>query len=189
MLSKEMTMTDALRRVVESRRGQEAIVCGEVGELACRSDSVMLGYHGAPEATAEVIDEEGRYYTGDLARVDEEGYLHIVGRKKDLIIRGGQNVYPAEIERYLTAHPAIREAAVVGVPSEVGGESVYAFVLLEEGAEITSQEVLSYCRAELEPFKIPRQVRFLPDFPRTGTGKPQKFKLREMALEDRKGGT
>jgi fatty-acyl-CoA synthase len=159
---------------------------GEVGELACRSESVMSGYYHAPEATAQVIDEEGWYYTGDLARIDEDGYVHIVGRIKDVIIRGGQNIYPAEIEAYLAAHAKIREAAVAGVPSALGGESVWAFVLLQEDVEMTAQELLAYCRQELEAYKIPSQVRFVADFPRTETGKPKKFELRQayLATED-----
>jgi fatty-acyl-CoA synthase len=140
----------------------------------------MLGYYQAPEATAEVIDEHGWYYTGDLAQLDERGYLHIVGRVKDVIIRGGQNIYPAEIETYLAAHPRIREAAVVGVPDAVSGEAAWAFVLLEPGVEMTAREVVDYCREALEPFKIPAQVRFVDDLPRTETGKPRKFRLREM---------
>ena len=154
---------------------------GEVGELLCRSESVMLGYYRAPEATAEVVNDEGWYHTGDLAVMDEQGYLRIVGRKKDLIIRGGQNIYPAEIEGYLQSHEKIKEAAVVGVPAAVGGEAVWAFIILEEDAEMTAEEVLEYCRAGLEAYKIPNQVRFVPDFPRSAMGKPQKFKLREMA--------
>jgi acyl-CoA synthetase (AMP-forming)/AMP-acid ligase II len=161
---------------------------GQVGELACRSDSIMLGYYRAPELTAEVMDEDGWYYTGDLAVIDEAGYVHIVGRKKDVIIRGGQNIYPAEIEAYLTSHPKVREAAVVGVPSAVGGESVWAFVIPEGGAEMTAQEVLDYCRVALEPYKIPGHVQFVTDFPRSETGKPLKFRLREMALHETKGG-
>jgi acyl-CoA synthetase (AMP-forming)/AMP-acid ligase II len=157
---------------------------GQVGELACRSEGVMRGYYQAPEVTAEVLDEDGWYYTGDLARIDENGYVQIVGRKKDLIIRGGQNIYPAEVESHLTAHPRIREAAVVGVPSAVGGESVWAFVILEEGVELTSREVVDHCRAALERYKIPSRVRFMDDFPRSNTGKPQKFKLRQMALQE-----
>ncbi len=171
----EIKIVDDERREVEP---------GRVGELACRGDNVMLGYYRAPDATAAVIDEDGWYYTGDLAFVDEQGYLHIVGRKKDVIIRGGQNIYPAEIEAYLAAHPKIREAAVVGVPSAVGEEHVWAFVLLEDGAEMTTQEVLAYCRAALEAYKIPSRVRFVSEFPRSETGKPQKFKLREMALQE-----
>ena len=180
-------------KVVDEQRRE--LPAGQVGELVCRSDSVMLGYYRAPEVTAEVIDEEGWYYTGDLARIDEQGYLHIVGRKKDTIIRGGQNVYPAEIETYLVAHPGIQEAAVVGVPAPVGGESVWAFVRLEEGVELEERQVVDYCRAELEPFKVPSQVRLVADLPRTQTGKPRKVELREMAVgetndkEDTEGGT
>jgi acyl-CoA synthetase (AMP-forming)/AMP-acid ligase II len=160
---------------------------GQVGELACRSDSVMMGYYQAPEATAQVIDEEGWYYTGDLARMDEQGYIQIVGRIKDLIIRGGKSIYPAEIENHLTSHAKIREAAVVGVPDALEGESVWAFLLLEDGVEMTVREVLDHCRLELELSKVPSQVRFLDEFPRTSTGKPQKFRLRERALGDIQG--
>jgi acyl-coenzyme A synthetase/AMP-(fatty) acid ligase len=167
-------------KVVDESRHE--LDTGQIGELACRSKGVMLGYYRAPKATAQVIDEEGWYYTGDLARIDEDGYVHIVGRIKDVIIRGGQNIYPAEIEAYLAAHDGIREAAVVGMPSAVGGESVWAFVLLQEGVKMTGQEVLAYCRQELEPSKIPSQVRFVADFPRTETGKPKKFELRQAFL-------
>ena len=173
-------------KIVDEQR--HALPPGQVGELACRSDSVMLGYYHAPDATAEVMDEDGWYYTGDLAVMDDEGYLRIVGRKKDVIIRGGQNIYPPEIEAYLASHPKIREAAVVGVPAAVGGESAWAFVILEDGAEMTVQQVLDYCRAELEPYKVPARVRFVADFPRSQTGKPQKFKLRSLACQATQGG-
>jgi fatty-acyl-CoA synthase len=168
-------------RIVDDQRRE--LPPGQVGELACRSDSVMLGYYRAPEMTAEAMDEDGWYYTGDLAVIDDEGYLRIVGRKKDVIIRGGQNIYPAEIEIYLTSHPGVREAAVVGVPSAVGGESAWAFVILENGAEMTAQEILDYCRAELEPYKIPGHVQIVTEFPRSETGKPQKFKLRALVSQ------
>ncbi len=157
---------------------------GQVGELVCRSGGVMLGYYRSPELSAQVLDEDGWYYTGDLAVLDERGYLRIVGRKKDLIIRGGQNVYPAEIENVLVAHPQIREAAVVGVPAAVGGERVWAFVRLEEGTQMAPQAVIDYCRQELEAYKIPSQVRIVDEFPRSATGKPQKFMLREAALQE-----
>ena len=157
---------------------------GQVGELACRGDSVMMGYWRAPDRTAEVVDEEGWYYTGDLATIDEQGYLRIVGRKKDMIIRGGQNIYPAEIETYLTGHDKVKEVAVVGVPAPIAGERVWAFVILEEGAEMTARQVLDYCRGGLEVYKIPDRVRFVKDFPRSASGKPQKFKLREAALRE-----
>ena len=168
-------------KIVDEQR--QELPPGQVGELACRSDSVMLGYYRAPEATAEVIDEQGWYYTGDLARMDENGYVRIVGRKKDMIIRGGQNIYPAEIEAYLVSHPKIREAAVVGMPSAMGGETVWAFVLLQDGVQMTEQEVLDHCRAELEPFKIPSHVQFVSEFPRSDGGKPLKWELRRTAMQ------
>jgi len=173
-------------KIVDDQRRE--VPRGQVGELACRSDSLMLGYYRAPEATAQVLDDEGWYYTGDLAWQDEEGYLHIVGRKRDIIIRGGQNIYPAEIEAFLMAHPKIQEAAVVGVPLGFGGESAWAFVIAAPGAELTPQEVLDYCRSHLEPYKIPAVVRIVPDFPRAEGGKPQKFVLRAMALRETEGG-
>jgi fatty-acyl-CoA synthase len=169
-------------KIVDEQRRE--LPPGEVGELACRSEGVMLGYYRAPETTAQVLDEDGWHYTGDLARIDERGYVQIVGRKKDVIIRGGQNIYPPEIESYLTAHPKIREAAVVGVPAALGGESAWAFVILEHGAAMTPREAVDYCRVALEPYKIPSEVRFVADFPRTATGKPQKFRLRAMALAE-----
>lgn len=175
-----------VRIVDEARR---PLPPGKIGELACRFEGVMLGYHRAPERTAEVLDEEGWYYTGDLAWMDERGYLHIVGRKKDVIIRGGQNIYPEEVESYLVAHPKIRQAAVVGVPGALGEESVWAFICLEEQGEMTAQEVLDYCRAGLEPFQIPSQVRFLSELPQGEPGKSQKFKLREIALAEQSEGS
>lgn len=168
-------------KVVDSQRRD--LPPGEVGEVACRSESLMLGYYRAPNDTAEVIDEAGWYYTGDLGTMDEQGYLRIVGRKKDVIIRGGQNIYPEEIETYLRTHPRIREAVVVGVPAAVGGENAWAFVRPEDGVELDEQEVVAFCREELEPYKIPSQVRIVSDLPRSETGKPQKFKLREEAIQ------
>lgn len=163
---------------------------GQVGELACRGENLMLGYYRAPDLTAQAVDNEGWYYTGDLAVMDERGYVRIVGRKKDMIIRGGQNIYPQEIEQFLAAHPRIKEAAVVGVPQPIGGERVWAFIIPETPAEggteapLTAREVLNYCRRELEAYKLPDQIRFVDDFPRAASGKPQKFKLRELALQE-----
>jgi acyl-CoA synthetase (AMP-forming)/AMP-acid ligase II len=168
-------------RIVDEHR--RPLPPGQVGELACRSDSVMLGYFGAPEETAEVLDEEGWYYTGDLASIDEKGYVRIVGRLKDVIIRGGQNIYPAEIESLLASHPKIQQAAVYGVPAPVGGEKIWADVILEPGVKMTPGEVLAFCRAELEAYKIPSHVEILEDFPRSETGKPQKYILRERAMQ------
>jgi len=157
---------------------------GEVGELWVRTEGRMVGYWGAPDLTAQVVDEEGWYHTGDLAVMDEEGYLRIVGRKKDMIIRGGRNIYPEKIERHLMTHPAVREAAVVGVPRGLGGEEVWAFVIPEDGTDLTSRQVREHCRGVLEPYEIPQVVRIVDDFPRSSTGKPQKFRLREMALQE-----
>jgi fatty-acyl-CoA synthase len=173
-------------KVVDDERRE--LPPGEMGELACRGDSVMMGYWRAPDRTAQVVDEEGWYYTGDLATIDEQGYLRIVGRKTDMIIRGGQNIYPAEIETYLVAHDKIKEAAVFGVPARIGGERTWAFVILEEGAEMTTREVLDYCRIGIDAYKIPDRVRFVTDFPRAASGKPQKFNLREVALRERQAG-
>jgi acyl-CoA synthetase (AMP-forming)/AMP-acid ligase II len=173
-------------RIVDEERRD--LPPGQVGELAVRGESVMLGYYQAPDLTAKVKDENGWLYTGDLARIDEKGYLRIVGRAKDVIIRGGQNIYPAEIEGCLSSHPKIEDAAVVGVPSAVGGESVWAFVRLKENAQMTIQEALDHCRGTLEPYKIPSQVRFVSELPQAETGKSQKFKLREAAIQELTGG-
>jgi acyl-CoA synthetase (AMP-forming)/AMP-acid ligase II len=159
---------------------------GEVGELVCRGDGVMIGYFKDAESTARVLDEEGWYHTGDLAKIDEDGYISIVGRRKDLIIRGGQNIYPAEIEAYLHSHPEIRESAVVGVPAEIGGESVWAFVILEEDSLLSDLEILKHCRAGLEPYMVPARVCVVADFPRSQTGKPRKYKLREQVVEEQR---
>ncbi len=169
-------------RIVDE--GGNPLPPGEVGELVVRGENVMVGYWGAPEQTAEVVDEEGWYHTGDLAVMDERGYLRIVGRKKDVIIRGGRKVYPDEVENHLASHPAIREAAVVGVPAGLGGEEVWAFVIPERGAKLTPHDVRTFCRGALEPYQIPQVVRLVEDFPRSSTGKPQRFRLREIALKE-----
>lgn len=173
-------------RIVDDDRHE--LPRGGVGELAVRGEGVMKGYYHAPEQTAAVLDGEGWLYTGDLARIDEEGYLRIVGRKKDVIVRGGQNVYPAEIEHHLATHPLIEKASVVGIPSPVGGESVWAFVQPKAGARLTAREVLDHCRGRLEIYKIPSQVRFVSEIPEGEMGKAQKFKLREAALREIEGG-
>jgi fatty-acyl-CoA synthase len=157
---------------------------GQTGELAMRLPSVMLGYHNAPDINATVFDQEGWYFTGDLATMDEEGYIRIVGRKKDMIIRGGQNVYPAEIEKHLSGKPGIANVAVVGVPDSVVGERIWAFVLPTDGTQLTPGDVLGYCRGELAPYKVPEQVRVVADLPMTSTGKVQKFVLRARALKE-----
>jgi fatty-acyl-CoA synthase len=173
-------------KIVDEQR--QELPPGQIGELACRGDNVMMGYYRSPDRTAQVVDEEGWYYTGDLAMMDEQGYLRIMGRKDDMIIRGGQNIYPAEIEEYLISHPNIKEVAMVGIPSEIGGESVWAFIVLEDGVEMSGRQVVQHCRAELEIYKIPDRIEFMADLPRSTAGKVQKFRLREMALQEAKEG-
>lgn len=153
---------------------------GEMGELACRGYNVMLGYWKKPEATRQAIDEEGWLYTGDLAVIGPEGYVRIVGRKKDMIITGGFNVYPAELEELLYTYPAVHTVAVVGVPDEVMGEVGMAFIIPREGAEISPQEVVDFCARQVAGFKVPRYVVVTQEFPMTPSGKVQKFKLREL---------
>jgi fatty-acyl-CoA synthase len=158
---------------------------GESGELCTRGYSVMLGYWNNPEGTSQAIDAARWMHTGDLATVDDEGYVNIVGRIKDMIIRGGENVYPREIEEFLYAHPDISDVQVVGVPSERYGEEVMAWVKLREGAEPPSDDALvAFCRGKIATFKIPRYWKFVDGFPMTVTGKIQKFKMRETAVEE-----
>jgi fatty-acyl-CoA synthase len=155
---------------------------GEPGELCTRGYSVMLGYWGEPEQTAEAIDRAGWMHTGDLATMDDAGYVQIVGRSKDMIIRGGENVYPREIEEFLHAHPGVCDVQVVGIPDERYGEAVVAFVQREAGAQLDADELREHCRERIAHYKVPRDVHFVTDFPMTITGKVQKFKLREQAI-------
>jgi len=155
----------------------------EMGELACRGYNVMLGYYRAPEVTAETIDEEGWLYSGDLATMDAEGYVKIVGRKKDMLICGGFNVYPAEIEEYLFTHPKVQNVSVIGVPDNVFGEVAVAYVVAREGATVVPEEIVDYCVGEIANFKVPRYVEIVDELPMTQSGKVQKFKLRQTARE------
>ena len=153
---------------------------GIPGELLTRGYSVMRGYWGQPERTAEAIDVAGWMHTGDLASLDEEGYCNIVGRVKDMIIRGGENVYPREIEEFLYRHPAIVDVAVVGVPDHKYGEEICACVRLRNGAHASEEDIREFCRGRIAHYKVPRYIRFLESFPQTVTGKIQKYLLREQ---------
>jgi fatty-acyl-CoA synthase len=157
---------------------------GEPGELCTRGYCVMLGYWDEPEKTAEVIDSARWMHTGDLAVMDEEGYLNIVGRIKDMVIRGGENVYPREVEEFLYSHPAIEDVQVIGVPDEKYGEELCAWVKLREGAQLTQEQVRDYCRSRIAHYKVPRYVRFTAEFPMTVTGKVQKFRMRETSIAE-----
>ncbi len=167
-------------RVLDPESRAEAPV-GTKGEVVCRGYSVMRGYYGMREATAEVIDDQGWLRTGDVGRMDADGYLTIEGRLKDIIIRGGENIAPLEIEEFLRRMPGIRDVQVVGVPSRTFGEEVAALIILKDGATLTDDEVKDYCRGQIARFKIPAFVSFVEQYPLTASGKVQKYKLRELA--------
>ncbi|HEY2745536.1 MAG TPA: AMP-binding protein [Polyangia bacterium] len=158
------------------------IARGERGELCTRGYSVMRGYWNNDEATAASIDDAGWMHSGDLATMDERGYVNIVGRKKDMIIRGGENIYPREVEEFLHTHPAVAEAQVIGVPSEKYGEEVMAWVRLKSGARCSDGELAEHCKDRIAKFKIPRYWKLVDAFPMTVTGKVQKFRMRELAV-------
>jgi fatty-acyl-CoA synthase len=160
---------------------------GETGELCTRGYSVMLGYWEDAERTAEAIDPEGWMHTGDLATMDEEGYLAIVGRSKDMVIRGGENIYPREVEEFLYTHPGIADVQVIGVPDQRYGEELMAWVIAAPGAELDPDEVREFCRGRIAHFKVPRYVKLVEAFPMTVTGKVQKFKMREQAIAELSG--
>lgn len=156
---------------------------GEMGELACRGYNVMMGYYKMPDKTGESIDEQGWLYSGDLATMDQDGYVQIVGRKKDMLICGGFNVYPAEIEEYLFTHPKVQNVSVIGMADQVMGEVAVAYIIPREGRNIDPQEIVDFCVGEIANFKVPRYVQIVDEFPMTQSGKIQKFRLREIAKE------
>jgi fatty-acyl-CoA synthase len=162
----------------------EALEREASGEIQTRGYSVMLGYWEDPERTAEAIDPDGWMRTGDLGTMDEDGYVRVVGRIKDMIIRGGENVYPREIEEFLFTHPDVLDAQVVGVPDPRFGEQVMAWVRRRPGSELTEEELREFCRGRIAHFKIPAYIRFADDFPMTVTGKVQKYLLREMGEKE-----
>jgi len=157
---------------------------GEKGDICTRGYAVMQGYWEDPERTAETIDAEGWLHSGDIGEMDAEGYVAVVGRLKDMIIRGGENIYPREIEEFLYTHPKIQDAKVIGVPDEKYGEEVCAWVQLREGAMLTEEEVRAFCRERIAHFKVPRYIRFVAEFPMTVTGKVQKYRMREAMVEE-----
>ncbi|MEE4217993.1 MAG: AMP-binding protein [Xanthomonadales bacterium] len=156
---------------------------GERGDICSRGYAVMKGYWGDAERTAETVDEDGWLHSGDLGVMDEEGYVAVVGRLKDMIIRGGENIYPREIEEFLYTHPKIQDAKVIGVPDEKFGEEVCAWVQLKEGETLSEDEIRAFCKKNIAYFKVPRYIRLVTEFPMTVTGKIQKFKMRETMQE------
>ena len=169
-------------KIVDPETGAE-VPPGVQGELCARGYNVMKGYYKLPEATRAAIDDESWLHTGDLATMDENGYCKITGRVKDMIIRGGENIYPREIEEFLYTHPQILDVQVVGVPDAKYGEEVTAYICLREGEKLTGEEVREYCQGKIARYKIPRYVQIIEGFPMTASGKIQKYKLREMAIE------
>jgi fatty-acyl-CoA synthase len=156
----------------------------ERGELLTRGYSVMLGYWNDPERTAEAVDAAGWMHTGDLATMDDDGYLNIVGRSKDMVVRGGENVYPREVEEFLQGHPDLIEVAVIGVPDARYGEELMAWVKLRAGSSFDEGDLSAFCRGRIAHFKVPRYLKVCDEFPMTVTGKVQKFRMREAAIAE-----
>ena len=173
-------LPDCEVKIVDPETG-ETLGPNQTGEICCKGYNVMKGYYKMPEKTREVIDEDGWLHSGDLATLDEDGYYSIVGRIKDMIIRGGENIYPREIEEFLYTMPGVLDVQVVGIPDEKYGEIVGAFIILEEGAELTEEDVRDYAVTKIARFKVPKHVFFVDEFPLTASGKIQKFILREQA--------
>ena len=157
---------------------------GERGEFCTRGYSVMTGYWNDPERTSEAIDPEGWMHTGDIATMDDEGYIEIVGRIKDMVIRGGENVYPREVEEFIYSHPDVADVQVIGVPDERYGEELMAWVIVRAGASLDQEQIRGYCQGKIAHYKIPRYVKLVDEFPMTVTGKVQKFKMREQAMQE-----
>lgn len=168
-------------KIVNPDTGEECAI-EEQGEVCCRGYLVMKGYYKNPEATNEVIDKDGWLHSGDLGVKDKNGYYRITGRIKDMIIRGGENIYPREIEEYLYHMQGIKDIQVAGIPSEKYGEEVGAFIILQEGADLLSEDVKAFCRGKIARHKIPKYIFFVNSFPLTGSGKIQKFKLKDIGL-------
>ncbi len=169
--------------IVADQETCEELPRGQQGEVMCRGYSVMKGYYNMPEATAEAITPDGWLHTGDLGEMDEEGYLRITGRSKDMIIRGGENVYPREIEEYIYGMEGVQDIQVVGVPSRKYGEEVGAFIIPKPGYDIRPEDVRDFCRGHIAWYKVPRFIACIKEFPLTASGKIMKYKLRELAGE------
>jgi len=176
-------------KIIDPESGNTAgatVAIGATGELCTRGYSVMHGYWGDPERTAEAIDADGWMHTGDLATMDAQGFVNIVGRSKDMVIRGGENIYPREIEEFLYRHPAIQDVQVIGVPDPKYGEELCAWIVLRPGASLDAAALRAFCEGQIAHYKIPRYLRFVDAFPMTVTGKVQKFRMREVMKEELK---
>ena len=171
-------VADTESRIMDLEKGARELPTGQEGEIVIRGPQVMKGYWNKPDETALVL-RRGWLYTGDIARVDDDGYFYIVDRKKDMIIAGGYNVYPREVEEVLFEHPKIKEATVIGVPDQYRGETVKAFVVVKDGQPLTADEIIGFCRERLAAYKLPRIVEFRESLPKSGVGKYLRRVLRE----------
>jgi fatty-acyl-CoA synthase len=169
-------------KVVDLDNGR-TLPLGQVGEICFRGYHIMAGYYGDEEATRKAIDEHSWLHSGDLGTMDAEGYVRITGRLKEMMIRGGENIYPREIEDYIFTHPKVAEVAVFGIPDKYYGEEVMAWIRLHEGEKATEDELRVFCKGKIAHFKIPKYIWFVDEFPMTVTGKLQKSRMREIAIE------
>jgi fatty-acyl-CoA synthase len=169
-------------KIINTETGA-TVPLGEIGEICFRGYHIMRGYYGQAEKTTETIDEAGWLFSGDLGTMDENGYVKITGRRKEMIIRGGENIYPREIEDFIFTHPKVAEVAVFGVPDDYYGEQVAAWIELHSGETMTEDELREFCKDNIAHFKIPKYIRFVDDFPMTVTGKLQKFRMREEMVK------
>ncbi len=181
-VGRAMPQTEIMIQSLETR---EAVPCGQQGEVCVRGYALMRGYDGDPEGTAQIIQPDGWLRTGDLGVMREDGCIHITGRSRDVIIRGGENIYPREVEEFLYTHPKVGEAQVIGIPNARLGEVVVAWIRVRPGAEATEQEIKEFCQGQIAYYKIPEHVRFVTEFPATLSGKIQKYKMREYEIEAR----
>ena len=175
-----LPMPSTYCKIVSLEDKSKDLPVGEVGELAIKGPQVMKGYHNRPDETADVFTKDGWLITGDIAKMDEEGWTYIVDRKKDLINASGYKVWPNEVEEILFEHPKVREAAVIGIPDETRGETVKAFIVLEEGQTSTRDEIRQYCKEKMAVYKVPTHVEFVETLPKTMVGKVLRRELREQ---------
>lgn len=169
-------------KIVNTETGK-TVPLSEVGEICFRGYHIMQGYYGQKDKTREAINKNGWLYSGDLGTMDKKGYVRITGRRKEMIIRGGENIYPKEIESFLSTHPKVSQVAVFGIPDDYYGEQIMAWIQLHEGKQSTEEDIRNYCKDQIAHFKIPKHIWFINEFPMTVTGKLQKFRMREIAIE------
>jgi len=189
-LERRVTTVGRTQPQLENKIIDEAgntVARGQIGELCTRGYSVMLGYWNNPEGTREAIDDAGWMHTGDLASMDEHGYVCIAGRNKDMIIRGGENVYPRELEEFFFTHPAVADVQIIGIPDARYGEEIVAWIKFHPGHVANALELQAWCKDRIAHFKTPRHFKFVEEFPMTVTGKIQKFRMREISLQELQG--